>query len=172
MESHYTRLYGLSDDMPFYGWPLITNKCKRVLSQLNTRALSTPRPHMSDRSSRSNTIGVETVSQIHSTRMIQMKIQAYIHGLKSLRYHIHEFWHKIWSVTQSRLTGATSSKMTNLTTVLMCMPRLLQCSSFTRKWLSYSEIWATEVVGPQTLNTTRTATETYQEAYQLEEHQA
>ena len=150
----------------------ITNKYMRVLSWLNTRTLSTPKPHMYDHSSRSDTIGVEIVSQIYSTRMIQMKIQAHIHGLEGLRYHIHEFRHKIWSVTQLRLTGATSSKMTNLTTALMCMPRLLQCSSFTRKWLSYSEIWATEVVGPQTLNTTRTATETYQEAYQLEEHQA
>ena len=150
----------------------ITNKYMRVLSQPNIRVLITPWPHMCDHSSRSDTRGFETIFQIYSTRMIQMKIQAHIHGPKGLMHHIHEFRHKIWSVTQLRLIGATSSKMTNQTTALMCMPRLLQCSSFTRKWLSYSEIWATESVGPQTLNTTHTAMETYQEAYQLKEHQA
>ena len=168
----YTHVYGPKWWYAYLWVTTITNKYMRVLSWLNTRALSTPKPHMSDHSSRSDTIGVETVFQIYSTKMIQMKIQAHIHGPEGLRYHIHEFRHKIWSVTQSRLTDATSSKMTNQTTALMCMPRLLQCSSFTRKWLSYSEIWATEVVGPQTLNTMRTATETYQEAYQLKEHQA
>ena len=46
---------------------------------------------MSDHSSKSDTIGVETVFQIYSTMMIQMKIQAHIHGHKGQGHHIHEF---------------------------------------------------------------------------------
>ena len=170
---YYTHNYLLT-----YGWTLhtsmwpkwwhaylwvttITNKYMRVLSQPNIRVLSTAWPHMSDRSSRSDTRGVETIFHIYTTRMIQMKIQARVHGHKGLRHHIREFWHKIWSVTQSRLIGVTSSKMTNQTTVLKYMFRLLQCSSIIIKWVFYSEVRATKPVDPQTLYIACTAMDSY-----------
>ena len=150
----------------------ITNKYMRVLPQLNIRALSTPKPHTSDHSSRSDTIEVETIFQIYSTRMIQMKIQAHIHGHKGLRHHIHGFWHKIWSATQLQLTAATLSKLTNQTTSLKYMPRLLQCPSIIQNRVFYKEIWATRLVDPQMLYIACTVIESYKEAYQLKEHHA
>ena len=131
----------------------ITKKYMRVLSQPNIWILSTPWPHMSDRSSKSDTIGVETIFQIYSTRMIQMKIQAHIHGHKGLRHHIREFRHKIWPMTQFRF-------------------RLLQCPSIIQNRVFYKEIWATKPVDPQTLYIARKMTESYKEAYQLKEHDA
>ena len=144
----YTHVYGPKWWYAYLWVTTITNKYMRVLPQPNIQVLRTPWPHMSDRSSRFITIGVETIFHIYSTRMIQMKIQAHIHGHKGLRHHIHVFWHKIWSMTQSRLTTVTSSKMTNQTTVLKYMFRLLQCPSIIQNRVFYKEIWTSEPVNP------------------------
>ena len=148
----------------------ITNKYMRELPQLNKHVLNTPWSHIWDHSIKSNTIGFETISQIYSTRMIQMKIYLHIHGHKGQGHNMHEFWHKIWFVTQMQLTHAMLSKMTNLITVLMYMLRLLQCPNITQKWVFYSEIWAIKPVGPQMLYISCTTMESYNEAHQHKEH--
>ena len=64
--------------------------------------------YMWDHSIKPDTMGFETVSQIYSARMIQLKIYAHIHGHKGQGHHIKEFEPKKWSVTQLRLTHAMS----------------------------------------------------------------
>ena len=99
-----------------------------------------------------------------------MRIQAHIHGHKGQGHHIHEFQHKIWSVTQSRLINATSSKMKIDHTALIHMLMLLQCPNIIQNRVFYKEIWSTKPVGPQMLYTTHTAMESHKKAHQHKEH--
>ena len=62
--------------------------------------------------------------------------------------------------------------MKNLTTTLIHMLMLLQCPNIIQNRVFYKEIWTSEPVDPQMLYMACTATESQEEAYQLEEHDA
>ena len=99
-----------------------------------------------------------------------MKIQSYIHGHQGIGHLILDFQHQMRLMTQTRLSHATSSKITIDTISLLHRPMLLQCPSITQNRVFYREIWTMKTVGSQMLNTTRTAIKTYQEAYLHVEH--
>ena len=99
-----------------------------------------------------------------------MKIESHNHGHQVIGYLSLEFLHQWRSMTHLQLSHATSSKMTIDPIILFCMPLLLQFPSIIQNRVFYMEIWTTDSMVPQTLNTTCTTMETYQEAYPHIEH--